>query len=572
MERELPGHGITQRGLERVDQGPHGPGDELPGGGIGEVRAGIGEVQPAHPGKRAPGEPEHGPGEDGGGEEEGRGRARGREHEAGHLERSDAHGEGVSGLVGLEPAEAETGGEQEGEERGVTAEGGSHPAGGEREVQPDEVQQSQVEGSAQDEGEGLGAPGLGDAPAREDEEEGAGERIEPEGERAEACEEGRQPHHQGGAEERELDGGPGGSVEGFSGLADEPGGGDGPGEEQGQQEGERNTVETETVDGTERDAGERSDGGADETEDAAGAGEGLAAGEEGAADGEGGGVTRGHAEDDEGAGEGGKPGPTIEGEVERTSDDEEGADEPTNALVEEGAPDGVPGRDLLDDASGNRANGRRIEEGLCDNGRKDHRPHPLSLRERAGVRVSRIPSRTRVRPLSLWERAGVRVYRSDLWINLWLNLRSRALPGHAVGDLRDRVGKRRALSLDLEAHRSRSGPALHWSHGRNLRVPGGGGGTLGENGEQDADLALVPLGEITASPLGDIRGVPVRELSEEELNVGELLLQNLARARGHGVAAGGTRQTPEPFLPAGRAIHVERSPLQRPCRTRGPGK
>ncbi len=46
------------------------------------------------------------------------------------------------------------------------------------------------------------------------------------------------------------------------------------------------------------------------------------------------------------------------------------------------------------------------------------------------------------------------------------------------------------------------------------------------------------------------------ELTEEEVNVGELLLQDLARAGSHGLAARGARQTPEPFLPAGRAVHV----------------
>jgi hypothetical protein len=145
------------------------------------------------------------------------------------------------------------------------------------------------------------------------------------------------------------------------------------------------------------------------------------------------------------------------------------------------------------------------------------------------VRVWRFPGCARVCPLSLWERAGVRVYQCRI---------------------RDR--------LDLEDHQRRRRRRLHLgrSLGGNDRSLGRSSGSLGQDGEQNPGLPLIPLGEVAANALGDIREVPVREFPEEEVDVGELLLEDFARAREHGLAARGARQTPEPFLPAGRAIHV----------------
>jgi hypothetical protein len=165
------------------------------------------------------------------------------------------------------------------------------------------------------------------------------------------------------------------------------------------------------------------------------------------------------------------------------------------------------------------------------------------------VRVSGFPGCTRVNSLSLWERVGVRVY-------LRLSL------GHLGNDGRRHRRQRHRLRSGHGIHDLLRRPSVHRSarlsgsrRGRGSNLRGGSGGSLGEDGEEDAYLALVALGQVVPCALGDIGVVPELQLIEEEVDVGELLLQDFARTRSHGVAARGAAQAAEALLPAGRAVH-----------------
>src|SRR5207244_6705887 len=102
--------------------------------------------------------------------------------------------------------------------------------------------------------------------------------------------------------------------------------------------------------------------------------------EEAAPDAEAGGVAGGEAEHHERAEDGGHPLPALGDEEQRAGEDQEAADEPADALVEEGLPEPAPGGRLLQDLLLGGGRERGVEGGRERRFGDRHRAGRLVLR------------------------------------------------------------------------------------------------------------------------------------------------------------------------------------------------